>query len=135
MKRFREAFFIVVISLLIFSAVAYGITWTGNKRLTNNAGYSYDPAIAVDGLNTYVVWVDSTSGNYDIYFKKSVDGGITWATTKNLSDNASYSHSPAIAVDGPNIYVAWQDYTSEIYFKKSVNKGATWTVTKRLTDS
>jgi len=71
MKRFRQIFITVVIVFLLFSsAIAYGGTWTTNKNLTNNAGYSQYPAIAVDGSNIYVVWTDTTPGNYEIYFKK-----------------------------------------------------------------
>jgi hypothetical protein len=111
-----------------------GVTWTTTKNLSNNADYSGSPAIAVDGSNIYVVWQDSTPGNAEIYFKKSVDAGITWTTTKNLSNNAAYSSYPAIAVDGLNVYVVWEDTTnSEIYFKKSVDGGATWMANKRLT--
>jgi len=115
-----------------------GDTWTTNKRLTNNAGYSQYPAIAVDGSNIYVVWTDSTPGNYEIYFKRSVDGGDTWTTNKRLTNNAGGSVYPAIAVDGSNIYVVWQDTTpgnSEIYFKKSVDGGTTWATNKRLTNN
>jgi hypothetical protein len=71
--------------------------------------------------NIYVVWDDNTSGNWEIYFKNSDNGGATWIT-KRLTNNAGMSFFPAIAVDGPNIYVSWEDYTSgnsEIYFKKS----------------
>ncbi len=40
------------------------------QRLTNNAGDSLSPAIAVDGSNIYVVWQDDTRGDPEIYFKK-----------------------------------------------------------------
>src|SRR4030042_792689 len=115
-----------------------GVTWKTNKRLTNNAGYSQDPAIAVDGLNIYVVWEDTTPGNYEIYFKKSVDGGATWETNKRLTSNAGVSYAPAIAVDGSNIYVVWQDNTQgdeEIYFKRSGDGGVTWKTDKNLTNN
>jgi len=115
-----------------------GITWTASKRLTNNAGYSVYPAIAVNGLNIYVVWEDYTSGNYEIYFKKSSDGGITWTSDKRLTKNAGYSEIPAIAVDGSNIYVVWSDNTRrnyDIYFKKSYDGGNTWTKDKNLTNN
>src|SRR4030042_2971959 len=137
MKRFRQIFITVVISLLLFSALAYGDSWTGNKRLTNNAGNSSSPATAVDGSNIYVVWDDNTPGNYDIYFKKSDDGGITW-TTKRLTTNAGARY-PSIAVNGPNIYVVWTAYATpgsfEIYFKKSDDGGVTWSPNKRLTNN
>jgi len=137
MKRFRQIFITVVISLLLFSALAYSDTWTANKRLTNNAGNSSSPATAVDGSNIYVVWEDNTPGNLEIYFKKSDDGGATWTTNKRLTTNAGARY-PSIAVNGPNIYVVWYDDTPgnpEIYFKKSDDGGATWTTNKRLTSN
>ena len=135
MKRFREIFFAVVIFLLVFSTMAYGITWSTKKRLTNNEGDSFSPAVAVDGSNIYVVWRDDTPGNPEIYFKKSVDGGITWTTGKRITHNAGNSMAPRIAVNGTNIYVVWYDDTPgnwEIYFKKSEDGGVTWAAGKRL---
>ena len=113
-----------------------GATWETNKRLTSNAGVSYAPAIAVDGSNIYVVWQDNTQGDEEIYFKRSVDGGVTWKNDRRLTNNTGYSQNPAIAVNGSNIYVVWVDYTPgnpEIYFKRSVDGGATWKTDKRLT--
>jgi len=136
MKRFREISVIVVIFLFVFSAMAYGETWSTNRRLTHNAGSSAFPAIAVDGSNIYVVWHDTTPGNFEIYFKKSVDGGTTWSKGRRLTHNAGISGSPAIAIDGSNIYVVWNDTTPgnrEIYFKKSVDGGTTWSKGGRLT--
>src|SRR4030043_366785 len=109
MKRLRQIFITVVVILLLFSAIAYGDTWTTGKRLTWNAGSSSYPAIAVDGSNIYVVWDDDTPGNYEIYFKKADDGGRPWTVTKNLSNTTGNSDVPVIAVDGPNIYVVWND--------------------------
>jgi hypothetical protein len=138
MKRFNHIFFTVVIVLILFSAVAYGITWTENKRLTHNEGYSWSSAIAVDGPNIYVVWADNSQGNFKIFFKRSGDGGATWTKRKRLSSNSVGSEDPAIAVDGSNIYVVWSDDTKgnyEIYFRKSVDGGITWTKKKRLTNN
>src|SRR4030043_390533 len=138
MKRLRQIFITVVVILLLFSAIAYGDTWTTGKRLTNNAGSSSYPAIAVDGSNIYVVWEDNTPGNLEIYFKKSDDGGVTWTTNKRLTTNAGARY-PSIAVNGPNIYVVWTAYTTpgsfEIYFKKSEDGGVTWSPNKRLTNN
>ena len=136
MKRFRQVFITAMIFLLLFSAMAYGDTWTKNKRLTWNAGESAVSAIAVDGSNIYVLWCDNTPGNYEIYFKKSDDGGVTWTKSKRLTWNAGDSWYPATAVDGQNIYVVWYDNTPgnyQIYFKKSDDGGTTWTKSKRLT--
>jgi hypothetical protein len=101
-----------------------GVAWKAIKRLTNNTGGSRHPTIAVNGSNIYVVWEDLTPGNYEIYFKRSVDGGVTWTADKKLTNNAGASFGPVIAVNGANIYVVWYDNTPgnpEIYFKKGVS--------------
>jgi hypothetical protein len=119
-------------------SVDYGVNWTVDKRLTNNAGASYYPAIAVEESNIYVVWKDDTPGNREIYFKRSVDGGSTWNPIKRLTKTSGNSDYPNIAVNGANIYVIWRDDTTrsrEIYFKKSFDGGSTWKRTKQLTNS
>ena len=112
-----------------------GTTWI-TKRLTYNLGGSQAPDLAIDSNNhIHMVWADYTPGNYDIYYKRSTDGGITW-TTKHLSWTSGWSSSPAIAVDGNNhIHAVWYDETPgnyEIFYKKSTDGGTMWT-TKRLT--
>jgi phage terminase large subunit-like protein len=112
-----------------------GTTWT-TKRLTWNTEDSSSPTIAVDSSdNIHLVWHDYTPGSSDIYYKKSTDGGATWAT-KRLTWSAGHSYIPTIAIDSAdNIHVVWYDYASsnyEIFYKKSTDGGTTW-ITKRLT--
>ena len=112
-----------------------GASWT-TKRLTWNSGESSYPDIVVDSNNhIYIVWKDDTSGNHEIYYKKSTNGGTSW-TTKRLTWTSEYSGGPRIAKDSYNhIHVVRYDSTPakpEIYYKKSTNGGTSWT-TKRLT--
>jgi hypothetical protein len=118
-------------------SVDNGMTWTGLKRLTWNTGTSESPAIDVDSSNNvYIVWEDDTSGNDEIYYMKSTDGGVTWASAKRLTWTTGASEKPAIKIDSSNnVYIVWEDNTpgnDEIYLTKSINWGITWT-TKRLT--
>jgi len=115
-----------------------GATWSTGKRLTWTTGASWDAAAAVDSSdNLHVFWADSNPGNYELYYKKSTDGGVTWSTNKRLTWTAGDSFEPAIAIDpSDNLHVAWYDYTAatcEIYYKKSTDGGNTWTANKRLT--
>ena len=49
----------------------------------------FPPQITASGNNVYVVWSDSTTGNADIFFKRSTDGGATFSSPSiNLSNNA-----------------------------------------------
>jgi len=125
-----------IVWLTVFS-LALGAAWT-TKRLSNNDGYSAHPDLAVNGLNVFAVWSDDTTGNAEIYFRKSVDGGATWQAEKLLTNNAGNSCNPSIALKGAELYVVWDDDTSgnnEIYFRKSIDAGASWQASKRLTNT
>jgi hypothetical protein len=115
-----------------------GTSWSPAKRLTWTSGDSRVPAIAIDSGNSiHVAWQDYTPGNYEIYYKRSSDGGATWSVVKRLTWTSGNSYSPAIAIDSSNtIHVAWDDDTPgnfEIYYKVSEDGGTTWSPVKRLT--
>jgi hypothetical protein len=113
-----------------------GATWT-TERLTWSSGLTDFPAITVDSSNhIHMVWQDSTPGNFEIYYRRSTNGGDTWGSVRRLTWTSGLSNSPEIAVDSSNhIHVVWSDGTPgaiDIYYKRSTNGGVTWT-TKRLT--
>jgi len=115
-----------------------GVTWTASKRLTYTSGFSGAPAIAADSSgNPHVVWQDNTPGNYEVYYKKSTDGGATWTTSKRFTYTSGPSQNPDVSVDASgNPHVVWQDDASgneEIYYKKSSDRGTSWAANKRLT--
>jgi hypothetical protein len=115
-----------------------GATFGSTVNLSNNAGLSQSPAIAVSGNNVYVVWGDNTAGNGEISYRRSTDGGATFGSTVNLSNNVGESQLPAIAVSGNNVYVVWQDSTSgdyNIFYRRSTNNGATFGSTVNLSNS
>jgi hypothetical protein len=115
-----------------------GVTWTTSQRLTWTSGYSGVPAIAVDSSGQlHVVWYHDTAGNYEIYYKKSTDGGTTWTISQRLTWTPEASGVPAISADSSGgLHVFWHDLTPgyfDIYYKKSTDCGATWTTSQRLT--
>jgi hypothetical protein len=99
-----------------------GATWT-SKRLTFNYGSSSNSTIATDSNNDiHVTWGDDSSGNYEIYYKMSTDGGASW-TIQRLTYSSGLSASPSMAVDSvDHLHVVWRDNTPgnyEIYYKKN----------------
>jgi hypothetical protein len=114
-----------------------GTSFTGIRNLSNNPGNSTGAKIASYQDNVYVVWEDATTGNGDIYFKKSMDNGTSFGNIENLSNNTSFSDSFHIAVSGDNIYVVWTDNATgngDIYFKKSMDNGTSFGNTENLSN-
>ena len=97
------------------------------RNLSNNTGSSEVPQIATQGSNVYVAWQDDTSGNKEVYFKRSPNNGISFKGKKvDISNNNGSSELPQIATQGSNVYVAWQDNTSgdyDAYFKHIYDYG------------
>jgi len=115
-----------------------GVNWSGTKRLTWNSGNSVSPSITIDSADTiHIVWHDRTSGNYEILYRKSADGGVNWSATKRLTWNPGNSYSPRIGVDSSDrLHVVWYDGSPgdmEIFYKKSTNGGSSWGGSQRLT--
>ena len=115
-----------------------GLTWDSRVRLTYTSGSSYMSHLAINVAKViFLVWYDKTPGNFDIYFKKSQDGGQTWSSPARLTYNSGDSVSPCIHVDSPStLHVAWVDNTPgvyEIYYKGSTDGGSTWSALERLT--
>ena len=114
-----------------------GETFSTPENISNNPGTSALPAIAVNGNNVYIVWNDATFGNFDIFSSKSTDGGETFSTPENISNNPGNSALPAIAVNGNNVYVIWIDDTDgfdEIFFSKSTDGGETFSTPENISN-
>jgi len=106
-----------------------GTSFGSTQNLSNNPGNSTAAQIAVYKDNVYIVWEDATTGNGDIYLKKSMDNGTSFGNIENLSNNTSFSDSFHIAISGSNIYVVWTDDATgngDIYFKKSMDNGTSF---------
>jgi hypothetical protein len=115
-----------------------GISWGSETRLTNNSSTSELPTICADGLNVHIVWQDSRDGNTEIYYKKSVNGGLNWGTDTRLTFNSSASTNPSITIFSTSLNIVWQDNTSgnnEIYSYYSTNNGTNWSSFIRLTNN
>ncbi len=109
---------------------------TFDRRLNRDpagAELSIFPVMCCDGQRVYVAWYDRRNGGLDIYFNRSLDGGLTWlATDIRLDSGVAGSASsliPQICCSGANVYVAWYDERnglSDIYFNRSLDSGSTW---------
>jgi len=73
-------------------------TWESIKNISNTAGNSIKPDIAVgkNSGNIYVVWQERTN-NWQVFFKYYQNG--QWSKSINLTSNSSASINPSLWVD------------------------------------
>jgi len=132
-----------------------GKTWSDSLRLTDDRiGDSRFPTTAASGGYLHMVWFDDRDDtkykhvgypplapepdhNFEVYYKRTTDGGKTWTNDVRLTTADGVAISPSIAVAGNNVYVVWQDNrdgNDEIYFKHSNDNGTRWSDDIRLTN-
>jgi hypothetical protein len=107
---------ILTVSLAAISASyqklqAIGSQSTGagaRKALTSAVDTTPDAPLATSGNNVYVSWWSNKTGNDEVMFKASTDGGETFGDKMNLSNTTnSQSQDASIAAAGSNVYVSW----------------------------
>ncbi|MBI4723234.1 MAG: hypothetical protein HY769_09640 [Candidatus Stahlbacteria bacterium] len=119
-------------------SVDNGASWGLDTRLTNNTAASYCPSVAVWDSVVHLVWYDERDGNYEIYYKRSVDNGASWELDTQLTNNTAYSGFPSVAVCGSAVHIVWwdgRDGNYEIYYKRSIDNGVNWGPDTRLTNT
>ena len=71
--------------------------------------------IATSGDNVYVSWWSNKTGNDEVMFKASNDGGKTFGNKMNLSNTPkSNSQDAQIAAAGNNVYITWWERNQTI---------------------
>jgi hypothetical protein len=114
-----------------------GLTWSADSRLTNNSAETFRSTIAVTGGFVHVFWHDDRDGNWEIYYKRSTDNGLSWGTDTRLTNNSGESAHVSAALSGSNIDISWTDRRNnsnyQIYYKRSADNGLSWGPDVQLT--
>jgi flagellar hook assembly protein FlgD len=89
----------------------FGATFSASSNITNNSGISIGADLFVDAAGTlYMVWQDTTPGNYEAMFMKSTDHGASFGPQLNIAPSLLGSLITRGAVDTQgNIFAAWDD--------------------------
>lgn len=129
-----------------------GETWNSIKRISSNGVDAGNPSIFINNSNVHILWHDFRVGtNGQVFYRRSLDGGITFDNGQGVDEDRQVSFSPAdiggvnMVGDGSNISVIWGDERDgdwEIYWMISKDNGFTWengtgtpNVGRKLTDS
>ncbi len=108
-----------------------GRTWTRPARVNDDLSgrEQWMPALAVDRSNRiHAAWMDNRTGNLNVFYANSTDGGDTWSPNVRVTtaETPSSFHRPGdylgFAVDANGtVYLAWTDGREgnlDIYFAR-----------------
>ena len=106
----------------------------------------YRSDIAASGSNVYVIWsnYDYDKSQYEVRFSRSTNSGNTWSDPEVISTSSTSvnSYGPTITANGNDVYVAWQEYSSDttgftynIVSRHSSNSGSSWDSATTVTNS
>ena len=84
-------------------------------------------AASEDGNNVYVVWWTNRSGNWEVMFRASNDGGQTFGDKINLSNSTDAESQTAeiLAVGDNTVFVSWWETSAETGSSESVLRVST----------
>ena len=126
---------VLAVGLLIFGPHQFAFSdnksFNSSENLSNNSGQSLFPQVALSGNNAFAVWSDNSSGNLEIFFARSTDGGANFSSASNLSNDPAQSRTPSIAVSNSSISIVWSSSVagnSEIFFARSTDGGANFSI-------
>jgi hypothetical protein len=114
-----------------------GNTWNPIKRISSYTGaVVVGPKLFVNNSNIHIIWWDQRDGaDGEIYYRRSLDGGITFDNGQGVDEDRRLTFSPAltgginIAGAGSNISISWSDERDgdlEKYWMISKDNGYTW---------
>lgn len=121
-----------------------GVTWGRAVRVTSHAMAEYPCSLELADGVLQLLWPDHRNGGWEMYHRRSTDGGASWGEETRLSPGVDLFR-PGTAATGRTVHLAWGSRSSveptpagthtwgEIYYTRSTDAGATWEPIQRLT--
>jgi hypothetical protein len=85
----------------------------------------------MDGATVHAAWSQIADDNWEIYYNRSTDGGLTWATPSRLTNNQFDAWQPALAAAGGSVHLVWADDRGgdfQVLYKRSSDGGLNWSL-------
>lgn len=120
-----------------------GMTWEPELRLTTDPegarAESWAPSLSAWGESVHLAYFDKRTGLFQIYYRRSLDGGATWGADMLLSSGQGplAAVRPSLMAAANDVHVAWfeyQDFPADIYYRRSQDAGASWGAPYNLTN-
>lgn len=110
--------------------------WSAARNISNSDGLvaATDPHIGVD-YNGYLhfIWIDDRTGDGDLYYTKSTDGGANWSAFDPITDTHALRQSDIELGSNDTVHVAfvkvWNESYQEYYIEYAKKSpGEAWQV-------
>lgn len=105
------------------------------RSLTTTAAGYQQPQVSALGADVHAAWVDAATGAGDVYYRRSTDGGASFAPARNLSEGGitpeQEAHDVRVLAQGEHVYVAWVE--GGLRFRSSDDRGITFGPVLELT--
>jgi hypothetical protein len=119
-----------------------GLNFSAPANISKTLGFSSNALLATDASgNIHVIWTDNVppATATDIFYARSSNGGTSFSSPINISNNSGFSADPSLAVDSlGNVNVVWDDTAlgnQEILFSRSTDSGATFSAVQNLSQN
>ncbi len=116
--------------ILYSRSVDGGVFWSLPSTLVSTDIDCRDPRICANGANVSVIWEDWRNGAPEVYFRRSMDSGVTWTKEFSLSLVDKFaSEKPRIAATGSVLQTVWSEDTSDgaaVMYARSTDNGSSW---------
>ena len=113
----------------------YGLTWSGESRLTEAAGYDEGPSIMQASNGTiWVVWGSYRTDNYELFYKTF--NGSSWSFDVQFTEELHGDMRPSVMQSNDGlIWVVWySDRTGDYELFYKTYDGSAWSPETQLTD-
>jgi hypothetical protein len=117
---------LTILTIMIGATIMQQRVFSITKQITDQR----NAPVATSGDNVYVVWWTNKTGNDEVMFRASTDGGKTFGDKINLSNSTNADSQDAqIDASGDRVFVTWWDRNStseEPLLRTSTDNGATF---------
>ncbi|HKZ48553.1 MAG TPA: exo-alpha-sialidase [Thermoplasmata archaeon] len=120
-----------------------GQTWSASVRVNDDVGGANQlvPFVVANATSVAAAWADARNGDNDVYFSRSLDGGVTWMPNVRVNDDLAgpAQFRPVLATSTVGVLTAaWQDSrlgaSTNIFSAASLDGGATWSPNMQVND-
>lgn len=124
-----------VVGVLALPGSARAQVFSPARSLTSTAEGYQEPQVSALGAGVHVAWVDVATGDGDVHYRHSTDGGASFGPARNLSEDGvtpeERAHSVKILAHGSRVYLTWVE--GGLRFRASSDGGATFGPVLELT--